>query len=184
MTNIPEPNYYSSAVIRARLEKRLGAAQSIEDYVGDNYAKDVTECFNILDIDYPVTAAGILGRALENCTKEYCERKISNKRKLSVNTASWPISNIRRVLVEGNQKDRLSFLNQQEVTKNGHKLKLKKKYITDAVYTYLIDIKNLRNDAFHGCDDEKYLEWESRSYILIELGMNCLVSLVKEMNDI
>ncbi|PAD28289.1 hypothetical protein [Paenibacillus sp. 7523-1] len=181
--NLTEPNYYGSQAIRAKIARRIGD-QSIEECVGEKYARDVKECLDILDIDYPVTAVGILGRALENCTKEYCLKKINSIRKLSVNNANLSIATIRKWLYETNQKDRLSFLNQREITKNGNKLKLKKKDITDAVYTYLMDIKDLRNDAFHGCDDdEKYLELETKSYILIELGFVYLVSLVKEMNN-
>jgi|GEM_PF-5866458 len=182
-TNLSNPNYYGSQAIRSKIARRIGN-QSIEDCVGEKYAKDVKECLDILDIDYPVTAVGILGRALENCTKEYCMRRINSKRKLSVNTANLNISTIKKLLFEGNQKDRLDFLNQKEINKRGNKLKLKNKEIIDTVYTYLMDIKDLRNDAFHGCDDEeKYLELETKSYILIELGFVYLVSLVKKMND-
>lgn len=178
------PNPYDSSVIRSRLVRRLND-KTIEEFVGAAYARDVTECLNILDIEYPVTAIGVLGRALENCTKEYCEKLLKSKTMFSINSANLPVSNLRKLFLEATQKDRLDLLNQQLVTKNKNQYQLKKKYLTNPIYSDLIEIKDARNDAFHGLtDEEDYLALESESFILIEKGILILVSLIENTNKL
>lgn len=177
-------NPYRSEIIKQRLAKRL-RNRPLEDFIGERYSRDVTECLNILDIEYPVTAIGVLGRALENCTKEYCRKLLKSKTMFSTNSANLPANTIRKTFEEAPQKDRLLLLNQKEVTRNRNTFKLKKKYLTDSTYSTLIEIKDARNDAFHGCEnEEQYLELESRSFILVEMGILILVSLIEEINKL
>ncbi len=175
---------YKSKHIMVRISTMLGD-NSLDEVIGEEYYRDVKECLDIMDIEYPVTAIGILGRAIELCTKEYFKEKVKNKTTFQINTANLPITTIRKYFCgsDSKQADRLKLLNQQEVTKNGNKLKLKRKLLKDDSYNTLLAIKDARNDAFHGCNNiDEYNQLESKAFVLIELGIIILVSLIKEIN--
>ncbi|OOR12636.1 hypothetical protein BW897_11020 [Bacillus cereus] len=174
---------YESIKIRGNIAARVGD-QSLEEYVGLHYSSDVKECLDILDIGYHVTAVGVLGRALEQCTKEYCESAIKNKKAFKLNDPNLSISSIRNKFwgIEGSQDDRLKLLNQQTlIKKGGHKFQLKKKLLKNEYYFVLDSIKNARNNAFHGCSEEEFREIQSKSRVLIEWGLNILITLIGEI---
>lgn len=182
-TTEQDTSLYGSHIIRARVAKLLGD-ESLEDFIDPKYHREVQECLDILDIDYPATAIGILGRILENCTKDYFEKIIKSKNLFSVNSANLPIKTIRKYFTSNHskQKNRLDLLNQKEIKINNNSFKLKRKYLTNEYYNILIDIKDARNDAFHGCYDDEFKELEMKSYILIERGIHVLVLLQKQIN--
>ena len=183
-TNGNTSETYESTKIRENVSSRFNE-QTIEEYVGIKYSQDVKECLDILDIGYHVTAIGILGRALEQCTKEFCECVIKNKNAFRVNTANLPISSIREKFWgnDGTQDHRLKLLNQQEVIKKGgNRFQLKKILLKRESYFVLDAIKDARNKAFHGCSsDDEFNELSSKSRLLIEWGINILITLVGEI---
>jgi hypothetical protein len=182
---VAKVDIYESEIIRRRLAPMLDG-QSIEEFVGPNYEKDVKECLDILDIGYTVTAVGILGRALELCTKEYCESKIKRKTAFEKNTANVSISSIRKKFwgSSSTQAERLKLLNKQEVNKNRNTYKLKKPLLKDEYFHTLENIRNARNDAFHGCSDDEYRELSAKSGYFIEHGIVILVKLIKDISEV
>ncbi|MCK4259987.1 MAG: hypothetical protein KAX49_13490 [Halanaerobiales bacterium] len=174
---------YRSEHIRNRLARKLDN-QPLEEVIGPKYMADVLECLDILDIGYPVTAIGILGRALEGCTKEYCQKKIKSKKMFSINTGDFSIKTIRKKFwIKGNHDNRLKLLNQQEITVASNPFKLNKKLLKDDYYGYLISIKNARNKAFHGCTEEDYKDLEALSLNYIEYGLIILITFIKAINE-
>lgn len=180
-----DDNFYKSTIIRGRVAGRLGG-QTLEDFVGQNYVKEVKECLDVLDIKYPVTAVGILGRALEKCTKEYFIKKIKQKTAFQINSGNSNIAQIRKAFCSkaSKQADRLKLLNQQKVKINGKEYQLKRRLLKNEYFNNLDSIRDARNDAFHGCEDEEYFkELEAKSYILIEWGIIALITLLKEIRE-
>ncbi|RZT23598.1 hypothetical protein [Fictibacillus sp. BK138] len=182
---VTKVDIYESEIIRRRLASMLDD-QSIEELVGPKYEDDVKECLDILDIGYTVTAVGILGRALELCTKEYCEAKIKRKTAFEKNTANVSISTIRKNFwgSKSNQAERLKLLNKQEVNKNRNTYKLKKGLLKDEYFHTLENIRNARNDAFHGCSEDEYKELSAKSGHFIEHGLIILVKLIKDISEL
>lgn len=175
---------YESEIIRRRVARMLGG-ESIEDFVGPKYAPAVKECLDILDIGYTVTAVGVLGKALELCTKEYCEVKIKRKTVLSENSGNFPISTIRSKFwgSRSNQEIRLKLLNGQQVVVKGNTYKLRKVLLKKEYYDALENIRVARNSAFHGCTDDEFRELEAKSGHFIEHGIIILVKLVREISQ-
>lgn len=182
MTNSTESRTYHSDVIRERVARMLENNQSIEEFIGPLYSRDVKECLDIIDIDYPVTAVGILGRSLEICIKEYCNKKLKNKMQFSLNTANNSIGQIKTTLSKANHKNRINLLNQKKIKIDGKEYLLKNKLIRDRYYNLLDEIREARNDAFHGCDSDDYGELAARGYNLIEQGIVLLIALIKDMD--
>lgn len=176
---------FESSVVRKRVARMIGEA-TIEEYVGEKYSRDITECLDILDMEYVVTAVGLLGRALEECIKEYSCIKLKNKKEFSVNDNNYSIAQIRKYLYHKNTSHdtRVKLLHQEEIViKSGKKLKLKRKILADNKYNLLMDIKDGRNKAFHGCSESDYIELSARGGSMIEQGIILLVGLVTEINN-
>ncbi|APO43050.1 hypothetical protein BS614_02530 [Paenibacillus xylanexedens] len=174
---------YESDIIRRRVARMLGE-ESIESYVGEKYGPAVKECLDILDIGYTVTAVGVLGKALELCTKEYCEMKIKRKTAFILNSANLPISSIRKKFwgSKSNQESRLKLLNGQVVVANTNSFKVRKVLLKKEYYDALENIRSARNNAFHGCTEDEFKELEAKSGHFIEHGIIILVKLVKEIS--
>ena len=182
MENESDQEIYESYIIRRRVKRILGDDQSIEEFVGPEYARDVTECLNIVDIGYTVTAIGILGRSLELCIKEYCKKKLKSKTYFNINTANKTISQIKKVILSASHANRICLLQGQKITIDHKDYRLKKKLLKDEYYWLLDSIRDARNKAFHGCDNDYYNELSAK-VSLMEQGMVLLVTLIKAFDD-
>lgn len=169
----------SSEIISGRLSKIMDGKE-YEEFFREKYAKMLKECLDIADIDYFVTAVGILGKALENQVKEYFINKVTNKTMFSVNTGNYAIKKIREEFVKGNHFNRIKLLNGQEVTINRKSYKLKRSLLKEQDYNELVAISRARNDSFHGCDEERYNEIYGMSQSFIDRGVVILAMLEKQ----
>lgn len=167
----------SSEIISGRLSKIMDG-KDYDEFFRENYAKMFKECLDIADIDYFVTAVGILGKALENQVKEYFNNKIISKSKFSINTRSYSIKKIKDEFAT--HFNRIKLLNGQEVRINGNSYKLKRSLLKDDDYNELLAISRARNDSFHGCEEDRYNEIDAKAYSYIERGIVILAMLEKQ----
>ncbi len=168
----------SSEVINGRI-LRVMDGKDPEEFFRSNYYNIFKECLDIADIEYYVTAVGILGKALENEVKEYTNKTLKNKNMFSTNTPNLPIDKIRKIFAKESHFNRIKLLNLQEVTVSGKRFKLKKKFLKDEDYNELLAISKARNDAFHGCDEERYNELDAKAQSYIDRGVVILAMLEK-----
>lgn len=168
----------SSDIISGRVLKIMDG-MDYDDFFRDNYAKMFKECLDIVDIDYYVTAVGILGKALENEIKEYFVNRVTSKTMFSVNTGNYAISKIRKIVNKAAHFDRITLLNGQQVTIDRKTYKLKRQLLKQEDYNELLSISRARNDAFHGCDDERYNEIDAKAQSYIDRGIVILAMLEK-----
>lgn len=171
--------YKSSEIISGRLSKIMGG-MDYDEFFRENYAKMFKECLDIADIEYFVTAVGILGKALENQVKEYFIKKLTSKTMFDVNTGNYGISKIRDEFVKGSHFNRINLLNGQMVSIKGKNYKLKRSLLKDEDYNELLSISRARNDSFHGCDDERYNEIDGKAQSYIDRGVVILAMLEKQ----
>lgn len=170
----------SSEIINNRLLKVTNGID-LEEFFRPEYYRQLKECLDIIDIDYSVTAVGILGKALENQLKEYIDVKIKSKNDFSVNNNNHTIRQIKKNLHSINHAMRLNLANCQLIKLNSGTIeyKLKRKILKDEDFNEMMNISRARNDAFHGCDDERYREIEGKAYTYIERGVVILAVLEK-----
>jgi hypothetical protein len=170
--------YKSSEVISGRLSKVMNGID-YDEFFRENYAKMFKECLDIADIEYFVTAVGILGKALENQVKEYFVNKVTIKTMFSINTGDYSIKKIRAEFVKGSHFNRIKLLNGQEVKIDGKSYKLKRSLLKEEDYNELLAISRARNDSFHGCDEERYNEIDAKAQSYIDRGVVILAMLEK-----
>ncbi|HCL4558105.1 TPA: hypothetical protein N2E03_003750 [Clostridium botulinum] len=167
----------SSEVISGRISKIMDGLE-YDEFFRESYAKMFKECLDIADIEYYVTAVGILGKALENQIKEYFNKKVKNKTMFSINTGNYSIKKIREQF--NTHFNRIKLLNGKEVKINGKNYKLKRSLLKDEDYNELLSISRARNDSFHGCEEERYLEIEAKSQSYIDRGVVIFAMLEKQ----
>lgn len=175
--------YKSSEVITNRISKIMGGLE-YEEFLRENYAKMLKECLDIADIEYFVTAVGILGKALENQIKDYFINKVKSKRMFDINSNNYGISKIRKEVIRTNHYNRINLLNGQEVMINGKSYKLRMKLLKDEDYNELLAISRARNLSFHGCTDDEYDEIDSKAQSYIDRGVAILIKLEKEIKKL
>ncbi|WP_407728493.1 hypothetical protein ACJMCD_28640 (plasmid) [Priestia megaterium] len=175
---------YDSAKIISNLSSVLDG-NTLEECVGPIFYRDVKECLDILDIGYKVSAVGILGRAIELCTKLYFETLIKNKLAFQLNTGNKSIKQIREIFCGNNSKqdERLKLLNRQQVGKDSFKYRLNRQLLNKRFYNLLDSIRDARNKAFHGCSNDEYDLLCEESHLLIEWGLRILIELKKEIDQ-
>lgn len=170
----------SSLIIHGRLAKMLGD-KDIEEYFRTEYYIQLKECLDILDIDYSVTAVGILGKALEKQLIEYLLKSIKNKRYLTENSKNHSVEKIRKTLIGATHFKRLELAMGKKTNFGDNTIyQLKKKLLKDEDYQEILNISRARNDAFHGCDEMRYGEIEAKAFTYIERGVAILASLERE----
>lgn len=175
--------YKSSEVITQRISKIMGGLE-YDEFLRENYAKMLKECLDIADIEYYVTAVGILGKILENQIKDYFINKVKRKTMFNINSNDYGIAKIREEVLKTTHNNRICLLNGQEVTINRKKYKLKVKLLKDEDYNELIAISRARNKSFHGCTDDEYDEIDSKAQSYIDRGVAILIKLEKEIKKV
>lgn len=168
----------SSDIISGRMKRILGEKE-VDEFFRPQYYKMLKECLDILDISYYPTAVGVLGKALENEIKEFLKNSIKSKKMLSVNSGDYSKARIIKAFDSESHDKRVKFLNGELVKIDNKEYKLKRKLLKLEDYNELLAIKNVRNDVFHGCSDERYIEIEAKSYSYLERGIIILTMLEK-----
>ncbi|MBU3175198.1 serine protease [Clostridium estertheticum] len=161
--NKDKKNEYSLSVIESNLEKKLKGS-SLEDVIRPMYYKEIVQCTNILDIEYPITALSILGRALDKITKEYCDQVIVDTGMFNLKLDKVTYEKLADVFWGSSSKldNRIDLMVGKCVDLDGIKLKLNKKIINNRDYNIINSIYLLRCD--HICGETEYMEEDNCNY--------------------
>lgn len=166
----------SSEIINDRL-KSIFKDKEYDEFFREEYSKLFKECLDIADIDYYVTAVGVLGKALENQIVELTSTALKNKTQFQINSNSLTIGGIRKILQKTNHFNRLKLFAGEEVTIDHNRLKLKKHILKKDDYHELDAIRDARNDAFHGCSEERASIIKAKALTYLERGIVVLAQL-------
>ena len=171
--------YKSSEIISGRISKVMDGME-YDEFFREKYAKMFKECLDIADIEYFVTAVGILGKALESQIKEYFINQVTRKTMFDVNTQNYGIAKIRKEFEKTSHYNRIELLNGKEVTINRKKYRLKRSLLKDEDYNELLSISRARNDSFHECDEDRYNEIDAKAQSYLDRGVVILAMLEKK----
>lgn len=186
LDQVQEINRYNSALVKDRVARIL-KGRPLEDVLRPEYMRGIIECFDVMDIEYLVTALSLLGRVLQQATKDYFLALVTNKRAFAVNSQRLPFASIKERLTGecSLQEDILNLLVQKEVTlSDGAKLKLKRKLLNDEDYNTLLYISKAKNWTFNLCDESVFSQIEERAESYIDLGLISLVKMVQKMDEV